>query len=483
MKKIYKSLFIAMIAAAGLTACSDYEAPDITTGPAISIVSRSTDFPAAASTGVIKFKADGPVTVTSANDWITASVEGDEINVAVTQNNSIDGRAGSIIVKSGDAEDEISIIQSGLIFKYDEIGTIDIEADAWSHDYKADASLPIEVTSDAEWLKGSVSEGVLTISADRNTKLQGRTGVITIKVGDLTDEITVNQGPLTFPLIKVTKISQNDDAKTYTYEFPSDVEVTFTSDVAWLHGSFANETVTVTVDANNEGHIRSGKLSYSLEGAEGSITVEQYEFDKDIAGEYQWLFTDPSDNQDYYYRAELKRNGNDYSLDFILGRYQLSAPVTWNDKTRTLNLAGGTYVGKWSSYFAYVCYSFYDPEDGKTYFTWSDEPSMNASFVYFEQSGYGVTGAAFTDAKTFDYDLINLQINAFSAQPPSSSTSKGYITKMVDPMLMRMQALSSENTSATPFKATTLTKAATRRAKAKPAPGVSLKQDTSILAR
>lgn len=324
---------------------------------------------------------------------------------------------------------------------------------------------------------------MLTISADRNTKLQPRSGVLTLKVGDLTDEITVNQGPLTFPLIKVTEISQNDDAKTYTYEFPSDVEVTFTADVEWLHGSFENEIVTITVDANNDGHIRSGNLSYSLEGADGTVAVEQYDFDKDIAGEYEWLYTNPADNEDYYYPATIKRNGSEYTIDFTLGRYALSAPVTWNDETRTLNLSGGTYLGKWSSYFAYVCFTFYDPEDGKTYYTWDEKPSMNASFVYFEQGGYGVTGAAFIDAKTFDYDLITLQINAFAAQPPSSSSGKGYITRMANPMLMRMQALSSENTSATPFKATTLTKAATRRAKAKPAPGVSLKQDTNILAR
>lgn len=115
MKKIYKSLFIAMIAAAGLTACSDYEAPDITTESAITIVSRDTDFPASASTGSIKFKSNGPVTVTSDKEWITASVEGDVINIAVEPNTAVEGRAGNIIVKSGDAMDEISVVQAGLI--------------------------------------------------------------------------------------------------------------------------------------------------------------------------------------------------------------------------------------------------------------------------------------------------------------------------------------------------------------------------------
>lgn len=483
MKKTYRSILFALIAATGFTACNDYEAPDITTESAITIVSHDTTFPAEASTGSITFEAKGPVTVTTDNEWITATLDGNTINIAVAQNNALDGRTGTIIVKCGNATDEISIIQSGIIFKFADVSEIDIEADAWTNSYEANATIPMSVTSDAEWLKGLIADGILTINADRNTKLQARTGILTITVGDLTYDITVNQGPLTFPLVKVTEISQNDDAKTYTYNFPSDIEVTLSSDVEWLHGSFENETVTITVDANNDGHIRKGNLSYSLEGTEGSVSVEQYEFDKDIAGEYQWIYTNPADNVDYYYPATIKRDGSNYAIDFTLGRYNVSAAITWDDNTRTLNLAGGNYIGMWSSYYAYICYPFIDPEDGETYFTWSTEPSMNASFIYFEQNGLGITGATFVDAKTFEYDLLYIQIHAFKAQPPSSPNSAGYISKMVDPILMRTQTLSSETTSATPFKATTMTKAATRRANAKPAPGVSLMKDTNILFR
>ena len=219
MKKIYKSLFITMIAAAGFTACSDYEAPDITTESAITIVSRNTDFPAAASTGVIKFKADGPVTVSSANDWITASVEGDEINISVVQNNSIDGRAGSIIVKSGNAEDEISIIQSGIIFKFDEVGEIATDSDPSTHAYPIDANAPIEVSSDADWVKVAVADGKLSISIDPNPTLDPRSATVTVKCGDTTYEIPVAQKGLVFPLFKIPTLRVNDSQSTTTYEF------------------------------------------------------------------------------------------------------------------------------------------------------------------------------------------------------------------------------------------------------------------------
>ena len=115
MKKIYKSVLFTIIAAAGFTACSDYEAPDITTESAISITGYETSFPASASTGSITFEAKGPVTVTTNNQWITASVDGNRIDIAVDQNNAFSGRSGSITVKCGNATDNISIIQSGII--------------------------------------------------------------------------------------------------------------------------------------------------------------------------------------------------------------------------------------------------------------------------------------------------------------------------------------------------------------------------------
>ncbi len=482
MKKIYKSVLFTIIAAAGFTACSDYEAPDITTESVISITGYETSFPASASTGSITFEAKGPVTVTTNNQWITASVDGNRIDIAVDQNNAFSGRSGSITVKCGNATDNISIIQSGIIFKYDDVSTIDIDSDAWSQTYKADATLPVSVTSDSEWLKASLTDGILTIAADRNTKLQARTGIVTISVGNLTNDITVNQGPLIFPLVKVTEISQNDDAKTYTYDFPSDIPVQFNTESSWIHATFANETVTITVDENNSGHMRSGSLSYSLEGADGSLTISQYDFDKDIAGEYQWIFTDPSDGKNYYFPATMKRDGSNYTLDFTVGAYKLSAPLKWNDATKTLNLAGGAYLGKWSSYFAYMCYTFYDPEEDAIFYTWDTKPSMNASFTYFESQGMGITAAAFVDAKTFDYALIAMQIRAFKAQPASSASSAGYIKKMEEPILMRTQTLpeeggnTEETTAATPLKKT----AAAKIASAKPALGTILNSDTML---
>lgn len=477
MKKIYKSILLSMIAAAGLTACSDYEAPDIASTDAIDIVSRETNFTAAASTGTIKFEAKGPVTVSTSNEWITPTVDGNVINIAVTQNDAIDSRAGSITVKCGGATEEIQIIQPGVIFKFDDPSTIAISSDAWTKTYQADSSVPVQISSDAEWLSGTIADGILTVKADRNTKLSPRTGVLSLTSGSLSYDITVNQEKLEFPLVKVTSLRLNDDKATYTYDFPTDIEVKFTPSASWIHGEFANETVTVTIDANNTGHIRQGSLDYEVDGAKGSVKFMQSDFDKDIAGTYYWFYTDPDDNKDYSLRATLKREDSNYSINMTVSGYNWSIPVTYNDETLSINLPGGSYIGKYSKYFMYVCYAFLNPEYNKIYSTWAEEASMNASFLYGVINGTGYTIAEFVDAKTYNYDLMYLQFNAFTSQPPTggaNSNGAGYLIRMLNPMFQRAHDISGETAAAS--KSLVASKAAQRMAKAKPAaPALVLK--------
>ncbi|MDE5903733.1 BACON domain-containing carbohydrate-binding protein [Duncaniella sp.] len=446
MKKTYRSILFALIAAAGFTACSDYEAPDITTESAISITGHETYFPASASTGSITFEAKGPVTVTTDNEWITTTLDGNTINIAVTQNNALDGRTGTIIVKCGNATDEISIIQSGIIFKFADVSEIDIESKAWTNSYEANASIPMSVTSDSEWLKASLTDGILTIEADRNTKLQARTGIVTISVGNLTYDITVNQGPLIFPLVKATEISQNDDAKTYTYDFPSDIEVTFSSDVEWLHGSFENETVTITVDANNDGHIRKGNLSYSLEGTEGSVSIEQYQFDKDIAGEYILVYTNSAGKQAAF-KASLKQTGTKYSID--LTDLDFSIPVQYDETTLTLKLGCGDYIGNWvdedGTFSVYSIYGFV--KDGKSMVTASENAYMTSQISYSEMNGKGYTIASFKDSGTYDYPLNSFILAGFSTSEFDFDGYEFNLLVMRNIQLQKTHALSSESTS------------------------------------
>ncbi|MDE6175028.1 MAG: hypothetical protein K2F88_05640, partial [Duncaniella sp.] len=264
--------------------------------------------------------------------------------------------------------------------------------------------------------------------------------------GDLTYDITVNQSPLIFPLVKVSEISQNDDAKTYTYNFPSDIEVTFSSDVEWLHGSFENETVTITVDANNDGHIRKGNLSYSLEGTEGSVSVEQYQFDKDIAGEYILVYTNSAGKQAAF-KASLKQTGTKYSID--LTDLDFSIPVQYDETTLTLKLGCGDYIGNWvdedGTFSVYSIYGFV--KDGKSMVTASENAYMTSQISYSEMNGKGYTTASFKDSGMYDYPLNSFILAGFSTSEFDFDGYEFNLLVMRNIQLQKTHALSSESTS------------------------------------
>lgn len=456
MKKIYKSLFITMIAAAGFTACSDYEAPDITTESAITIVSRNTDFPAAASTGVIKFKADGPVTVSSANDWITASVEGDEINISVVQNNSIDGRAGSIIVKNGNAEDEISIIQSGIIFKFDEVGEIATDSDPSTHAYPIDANAPIEVSSDADWVKVAVADGKLSISIDPNPTLDPRSATVTVKCGDTTYEIPVAQKGLVFPLFKIPTLRVNDSQSTTTYEFKADITVNFTSDADWAKGEFANNTVTITTEPNTTGHIRYANLTYEVAGETGSLAITQAEFDKDIAGDLYIAFNDYFENLELaILPATLSRSENSYTLAItditVRNTPVYTLPVDYNDETLSITISSyPAAIGTWGSYYCFLMPVTLNEagDDIDVYFTRNQK--MDAQFVY-TVSSTGSEGmvAMFKNNSANALSLIGYSVGCNTSNTTlSNDTFQGNLEIMVNPYLIRLYTSASTTSSA-----------------------------------
>lgn len=456
MKTTYRLLCIALIAAAGFTACSDYEAPDIRTESAISIVSRDTEFPAAASTGSIKFNANGPITVTSPNEWITASVDGDIINIAVEQNNSLDGRAGTIIVKSGDVTDEISIIQSGIIFKFDEVGNIAVDSDPAVYTYPIDATVPIEVSSDAEWVKASIADGKLTIAIEANPNITPRSATVTVKCGDIVSEIPVEQEAINFPLFKIQTLRVNDSQSITTYEFKSDITVNFTSDADWAKGEFTNNTVTITTEPNTTGHIRYANLTYEIAGETGTVAITQAEFDNDIAGELYIAFNDYFENLELaILPATLSRSGNSYTLaitDITIKNYPVyTLPVEYDDETLSITISSNpAEIGTWGGYYCFLMPVTLNEagDDIDVYFTRNQK--MDAQFVY-TVSSTGSEGmvAMFKNNSANTLSLIGYSVGCNTSNTTlSNDTFQGNLEIMVNPYLIRLYTSASTTSSA-----------------------------------
>lgn len=464
MKKIYKSILFTLLAGMAVTSCDSYEAPEITSDPAVTIVSRETTFPAAASTGTIKFKADGPVTVTTENQWITATVEGDEIKVSCSQNNSLQGRTGVITAKCGGNSSMISIIQDGILFQLGENmdDGLTFAAGKATKVIEIKANAPIQVTSDSEWLSADVSEGVLTISVDDNISLDERNGSLKITYGDNESELGVKQDGIWYPIFDRTEWYTTDAKTRYNLDYPFDQDIEYScSDPEMLTYEWDKEKgkLYINVEKNETGHLRTGSFSYTIGPKSGNMWVHQCDFYKDIAAEdYALYFTDPKDGQLYYLPAVIKKQGWDYLIE--IPAYGIAIPFAYDNNDHTMTITGGQNCGLWNNkYYIFTTFGFV--EDGTNYYTWSTDPSIKAlpDYGFSTESNVGFTSIEFEDAGTFEAPLTYFQLYAFTSDTPSSSTGAGYLERMVNPFLMRIHQVADETPSAAPAKAPKATKA------------------------
>ena len=484
MKKIYKSIFFTVFAGLSVASCDNYEAPAITSDPAVSIVGRDTDFPASASTGTIQFKADGPVTVTTSNEWLSATVEGDEIKVSCTQNNSLESRSGIITVKCGEKTTEISIIQEGVIFQLGEgADNIKFTAGKATQTIVVKSNVPVEIASEYEWLSGDFNDGVITINVDDNISLDDRIGSLKVICGNTENELSVTQSGISYPIFDRTEWYPTDARTRYNLDYPFDMDIEYSStDPEMLTYEWDKEKkkLYINTEKNETGHLRTGSFTYTIGPKSGSMWVHQCDFAKDLASEeYRLYFTDPTDGKLYYMPAVLKRPLF-YWLE--LPSIGLEFRINYSTTDHTISFTGGVACGQYRNYEVFTTMGF--TMDGRSSVTWSTDAAVKALPLYeFDaDDNVGYTTAEFEDAGTYTYPISEIVLTAFTSTTLSSDTYAGSLMRMVDPFLVRVHEVAGEEAPvAAPAKAPKFNKAALRDAK--PAAPVLTKNDDMILCR
>ena len=426
MKQLYKLLLITLVAALGFTSCDDKDEPDSVTQQAITILSRSTNFPAGASTGSVKFKADGAVTVTTENSWISASVDGDEIKIECTQNNDLQGRTGVITAKCNGATTDINVIQEGILFEIPDMNGLDFNCNAATREIEVTANALVEVISDVDWLKGTCENGILEIQIAQNASFDERKAELLIKYGDYELSIPVSQQGMYLEIFDMTLWKTNDSRKSLTITLPIDIDVTFeTTNPDWLTSSVNRNTRTwkVTAEANNTGHIRTGEFTYTIGTKIGKIKVEQCDFTKDLSSNnYKLFFTNTSDGKRYFYNARLKKTGSNYKIE-LPDLKNISIPVTYDADTHEFGIKGGQFCGNFDDLKIYTTFVYFNPEANGNYFTWSNTWVLNGEPSYNESTAQ--TTISFNDTGVNQYPISYLQLHCFSSTQLSGNTSEG----------------------------------------------------------
>ena len=193
MKKLLSIFSIAVMLIA-FSSCENEEGHGYEIADNIQIVSNNISFDAKAQSGTVEVIAPGAVTVKCDAPWVTTSVDGGIINVAVTQNNSLEGRNAVLTIMSGSEKKTITVAQRGYVFDIDFGGSTDLKLGdaAFTKAYPCKSTLDLVITTAASWLTAVYADGKLTISAEENTTGNPRKGYIIYSFGPGTEEQTIS---------------------------------------------------------------------------------------------------------------------------------------------------------------------------------------------------------------------------------------------------------------------------------------------------
>lgn len=196
----------------------------------VSIVKQDVCFNAVGGQGTITVSAPGAITATSSADWCRASVSGNTVNVTADANTNYIGRSAVINISCGSDSRQVSVVQTGIVIDFTfDTQTISVPQPGLTFSIKGRAADPLEVKSNADWVKAAVAADGVVVSVEKNSASSARTATIVLSAPahDNKAVITIRQEgrTLTAPEgnYRMTFMTKNNDPSTAAY---ADVVIT-----------------------------------------------------------------------------------------------------------------------------------------------------------------------------------------------------------------------------------------------------------------
>lgn len=317
----------------------------------------------------------------------------------------------------------ISVVKSDVLFS----------AKAGTGSVTVKAGGPLQVVDTCSWCKvTATSDSTVSVAVDNNESKLGRSSLLTIKSGVDSVNVTVQQEGFVFQTGMGTVAAFGDDAVEQSFSMTCNGDPQITSTEDWLAVTTRNDSLVVSAKENNTGHIRSGYIKFAFGELKDSVLVNQYDFDKDLAGNYYFAYYNANGRLTYFASQFLESEGK-YFL--TLPDVGLSLPVTFDEKSCKVTFAAGSYMGDFAQGDeTFHIYSILGNSEAG-FETWSTSVSMAASFYSDEE---GNTLAEFEDTGSWRYEVDYLSLQAFSDMSPSADTRVGALTNMYYPFLQKM---------------------------------------------
>lgn len=442
MKKIY-SLIVFAIGCLTLASCGDDDFTEKVN--TIQVEKSETTIPAAGGSVDITLTGEG-LTVASAADWLTATINGNVLTASATANPTRESRASHIDVKAANGDTYlVSIVQTGgmLALESNELAATDLDASYNVAIAKAVGSVTVKSLSD--WVKASVNakSDSIKVEVASNDYDVARQGKILVTSGVLEDTLFVNQAAMKFSLATNVASILSNAAGSKTVTVSHSKPVTVESKADWITASITGNVIKVSVAANATKR-RVGEVAVKSGKAEKTLYVSQLDFADQFSGTYDFLFYNVDEEGWYYFPADVTDKGISIKPFRDFGAYTI--PLTVNKTAKTVKTANcGTYLGEWSNegttYYLYLAWGNFF---GGASHIWSTATVTNAAStgtVYADKLKSGDVVTIIDWAGTWTYNKVTHQIDtwlfqAMGAKAFTTANNLGSLLSLCKPYLM-----------------------------------------------
>lgn len=442
MKKIY-SLIVFAIGSLTLASCGDDDFTEKVN--TIQVEKSETTIPAAGGSVDITLTGEG-LTVASAADWLTATINGNVLTASATANPTRESRASHIDVKAANGDTYlVSIVQTGgmLALESNELAATDLDA---SYNVAIEKSVgSVTVKSLSDWVKASVNakSDSIKVEVASNDYAVARQGKILVTSGVLEDTLFVNQAAMKFSLSTNVASILSNAAGSKTVTVSHSKPVTVESKADWITASITGNVIKVSVAANATKR-RVGEVAVKSGKSEKTLYVSQLDFADQFSGTYKFLFYDVKQKGWYYLPADVTDKGISIKPFKNFGAYTI--PLTVNKTARTVQTANcGTYLGEWGTegitLYLYLAWGNFFGGDVKKWSTATITNVASTGTVYAKKQKSGDVVTIIDWAGTWTYNNVTYQIDTWlfqtmSAKAFTTANNQGSLLSFSKPSLI-----------------------------------------------
>lgn len=223
------------------------------------------------------------------------------------------------------------------------------------------AQTPVRAYATDAWATVATTGTNINVTAAVNASRESRHTTVVVKSSEQDSAVVnIDQDGMVVSLGQTSVTLPNgDEAGTAKFYMQHNLDVAVTSSVSWISPSVDGDSLVLNVEANNTGDPRSGVIYYTSGSVSDSVTVLQYDVEKDVLGDYEMYYY----NRGWRYlnmTLSRKTDGNCVFkfTDQGFAEMNFEIPVTISEDRPAFSISNidniGTYIYNDTAYTAIV---------------------------------------------------------------------------------------------------------------------------------